>query len=164
MLAPVGAQRKERRGGKKKKSFDESTAARPPPTLSHSLLRPCPLELIWQRGGSLNQFTQTAFHSFFFFLFFNASPLAFATLAHTSAVIQLSLCTLAFVRWILENNHKSIKMEDSPHLEKNQTFYLRTGLGWQSKDLLESEPCVLAASWRTSSVYLPCSSLCLSSN
>lgn len=69
-------QRERKKGGMKGPLMKGLNTA---PTPSHFSLPPslpCPVELIWQRGGSISQFTQAACSFFFFFFLYCAFSIA----------------------------------------------------------------------------------------
>ena len=118
---------KERRG--KERPFDERTEPSPPLVLFPSLVfLPCPVELIWQRGGSISQFTQAAAAAFFFFFCAPclspppSTSLFFVCTLVCPCLCALCLCYSACIGWW---NIKYSNVEDGPTPEAGNTCLIQ---------------------------------------
>lgn len=120
---------KERDGGKKGPLMKGLNPAPHSHSSPPSLFPPCPVELIWQRGGSISQFTQAAAFFFFFFLYCAFFHLPCLCLHPHPPLCSLCVCLFAHVcvhsvcysactgRW----NIKYSKVEDGPTPEAGNT-------------------------------------------
>lgn len=157
---------KEREGGKKGPLMKGLN----PAPHSHSFLPPslpCPVELIWQRGGSISQFTQAAaFFSFFFCAV--PTPCSPRLCLHPHPPL-CSLCECLFAHVCMHgysacigwwNNIKYSKVKDGPTPEAGNTCLMQAvqlrchGTGITTY-LHTSSRAPLIVQSVTSSAYLP---------
>lgn len=130
VLALLYTERKKKERGGNKRPFDERTKPSPPLTLLPPSL-PCPVELIWQRGGSISQFTQAACS------FFCAVPSTLLALPVSPPLLPLcSLLVCQFFCACVHNNCfipqalgigiicSTVKVKDSPTPEARRRLPL----------------------------------------